>query len=120
MRLRPHFTDTYGGIITVALALAGLLGGISVVMYLFRPFCEPILQLVLPIIFRAIAQGYRHFSYDPGTYWFLDGCVAILAVAVLLIGAVTIVKKPGQDRRIDDALRKQTAEFSHGAPIDPE
>lgn len=120
MRLRPHFADTYAGIITLGLVFSGAPCLISAAMFFFRPFCEPILKLALPIFARLISKGYSHYHYDPNTYWFLDGYVAFLGVLILLIAVVTMIKKPAQDQRIDHALRQRATKYSHGAPLDPE
>jgi hypothetical protein len=118
MRLRPYFAQTYLGISLIGLSLATLCMLVSAAMFLFRPFCEPILAVVLPIFVNAVSRSY--FRYDPALYWFYCGYVAFLGVGVLFIAALAMIRKPSQDRHIDEALRHQTANFAHGAPLDPE
>jgi len=117
MRLRPYFGDTYVGIVTIAVAGASACVLLSAVMFLFRPVCEPILRIALTFFVRSLG-GY--YVYDPGLYWFWDGYAASLGIFILSIAAVVIIRKPAQDRRIDVALRGQTTELSHGAPLEPE
>jgi hypothetical protein len=117
MRLRPYFGETYAGIITFGITLAGACAAVSAVMFLFRPLCEPILRFATTLFVHSVAHGY--FVYDPATYWFWDGYVAVLGVFILIVTAVVIIRKPAQDRRIDQALLRQTSESSHGAPLEP-
>lgn len=86
-------------------------------MYLFRPVFEPILQIAL-----VVAAGWLggHFVYRPDQYWFWDGYAALLGLFILGFASVVMIRKPAQDRQIDGELRRQTIEYSHGAPLDPE
>jgi hypothetical protein len=118
VRLRPYFGDTYAGIVTIALALAAVCAVVSAAMFFFRSVCEPILRFAMTAFVHSVAHGY--FVYDPATYWFWDGYVAFLGVFILLIATVVIIRKPAQDRRIEEALRRQTTEFSHGASLERE
>jgi len=117
MRLRPYFAQTYFGISLIGLALATACGLVSTAMFLFRPLCEPILAVALTIVVHAVSRGY--FRYDPATYWFFSGYIAFLGVGILFISAVAMIRKPGQDRHIDEALRRQTTDFAQGAPLEP-
>ena len=117
MRLRPYFGDTYVGIVTMSTAFTAACATLSALMFFFRPFCEPILRFVLSFFVHSVAHIY--FVYDPAMYWFWDGYVAFLGVFILILATVMIVRKPAQDRRIDQALRRQTSESSHGAPLEP-
>jgi hypothetical protein len=67
---------------------------------------------------HTVARGY--FVFDPNTYWLWDGFVLFLGAFILVLGTVFIIIKPAQDCRIDDALRRQSTQFSHGAPLEPE
>lgn len=118
MRLRPYFGDTYAGILTIGIAFAGACASVSALMFFFRPLCEPILRFAMALFVHSVSGG--SFVYDPATYWLWDGYVAFLGALMLLFAAVVIIRKPAQDRRIDQALRRQTTEFSHGAPLEPE
>ena len=117
MRLRPYFGDTYGGIVTMGLAGALVCGLLSAAMFLFRSVCEPILRVALTIFANSIAHSY--LRYDPSEYYFWAGYVGFLGVVILAITTVTMVRKPAQDRVIDDALRRQTGEIVNGAPLEP-
>jgi cell division protein FtsX len=117
MRLRPYFGDTYAGIITIGLTGAVICGLISAAMFLFRSFCEPILRIALTAFVDAVAHSY--FRYDPSQYYLWAGYVGFLGVFILAIAAVTMIRKPAQDRIIDDALRRQTTDFANGAPLEP-
>ena len=117
VRLRPYFGDTYTGIVAFALGGASACALLSAAMFLFRPVCEPILRFALTLVAARLGG---HFMYDPGSYWFWDGYAAFCGIFILVVAAVIIVRKPAQDRRIDQELRSQTTEFSHGAPLDPE
>ena len=117
MRFRPHFGDTRTGILTVGLGGAVICGLTSAAMFLFRPFCEPILRLALITIAKGVAR--THLRYDPAQYYLWAGYVGFLGVFILGLAAVTIVRKPAQDRVIDQALRRQTTEFANGAPLEP-
>lgn len=86
-------------------------------MYLFRPVFEPILRIVL-VVGTAYLGG--HLVYHPDQYWSWDGYAAFLGLFVLAIAAVAMIRKPAQDRQIDEELRRQTTELSHGAPLEPE
>lgn len=118
MWLRPYLGDTYAGIVTIAIAFAGACIAVSALMFLFRPVCEPVLRFAMTLFVYWVSHGY--FVYDPATYWFWDGYVAFLGVFILFIAAVVLIRKPARDRRIDQALRRQTTEFSHGEPLEPE
>jgi len=72
----------------------------------------------LTLFVHTLARG--HFVYHPNTYWFWNGFVLFLGVFILILGTVFIIIKPAQDRRIDAALRRQTTQCSHGAPLEPE
>lgn len=117
MRLRPYFGDTYAGIVTIALGFASACGLLSAAMFLFRPMCEPILRIVL-VLFAASVGG--HFVYDPDSYWLWDAYAAFLGLFILVLAGVVIVRKPARDQCIDEELRRQTTEFSRGAPLEPE
>jgi hypothetical protein len=118
MRLRPYFGDTYVGIVTIAMAFGGVCAAVSALMFFFRPVCEPILRFAMMLFVHSVSRG--SFVYDPATYWFWDGYVAVLGAFIPLVAAVVIIRKPAQDRRIDQELRRQSTEFSHGAPVEPE
>ena len=117
MRFRPYFGDTYVGIVTVGLAGAAICGLTSAAMFLFRSFCEPILRVALAAVVDAVAHSY--FRYDPAEYYYWAGYVGFLGVLVLLLAAIATIRKPAQDRIIDDALRRQTTDFANGAPLEP-
>lgn len=118
MRLRPYLGDTVRGIVTVSLSLAGVFVAVSALMFFFRPVCEPILRFALGLFVHGVARGY--FVYHPSTYWFWDGFVLFLGIFVLVLGTIFVIIKPAQDRRIDEALLRQTAQSSHGAPLEPQ
>ena len=117
MRFRPYFGDTYAGIVTLGLAGAAICGLTSVAMFLFRTYCEPILRFVLTAVVGAVTHS--NFRYDPAEYYYWAGYVGFLGVLVLLLAARAIIRKPAQDRIIDDALRGQTTDFANGAPLEP-
>lgn len=117
MRLRPHFGDTYVGIFTITVGGAAACALLSAVMFLFRPVCEPILRNVLRFFVQSVG-GY--YVYDPRSYWFWDGYAALLSTLAFVIAAIVIIRKPAQDWRIDNVLRGQTTEISHGAPLEPD
>jgi hypothetical protein len=116
VRLRPYFGDTYAGIITIGVGGASACALLSVAMYLFRPFFEPILRIAL-----VVTAGYLggHFVYRSDQYWLWDGYAALLGLFILGMAAVVMIRKPAQDRQIDGELRRQTTEYSHGAPLEP-
>jgi len=118
MRLRPYFGQTYLGIVTIGLTFAGVCGLVSAAMFMFRPICEPILRFALTLFVHSVAHSY--FRYDPATYWFWAGYIGALGVLFVAVFVIAIIRKPAQDRRIDEALRRQTTEISHGAPLEPE
>jgi hypothetical protein len=116
MRLRPYFGETYGGMVAITLGAASACALLSALMFLFRPVCEPILRIVLTLFVASVGG---HYVYDPSSYWFWAGYAGFLGIFVLIITAIFIIRKPAQDRRIGDALRRQTMEISHGAPLEP-
>ena len=118
MKLRPYFGDSYAGIVTIGVAGAVMCAVTSAAMFLFRSFCEPILRLALTAYVDIVAHSY--FRYDPSEYYYWAGYVGVLGAFILLLAAVTMIRKPAQDRTIDGALRGQTTDFANGAPLEPE
>jgi len=92
--------------------MAAACGLASAAMFVSRPFCEPILRLVLALFLR-------HFQYDPGLYWFFTMYVAVGGLLILLATAYVVLRKRSQDRSIDNALRRRTTEIAQGAPLEP-
>jgi hypothetical protein len=118
MRLRPYFAQTYLGMSLIGLSMAGVCALVSAAMFLFRPFCEPILAVVLTVLVSEVSRG-GYFRYDPASYWFFSDYVAFLSLGVLVIVGVALIRKPGQDSHIEEALRRQTTDFAQGAALDP-
>ena len=118
MKLRPYFAETYAGIVVITAAFAGACALLSVTMFFFRPLCEPILRLALPLFAEWLCHA--HVAYDPASYWFWDAFVAFLAFFVVFLAVTVLIRKPAEDRRIDEALLRQTSQLSHGAPLEPE
>lgn len=117
MKFRDGLFTTYRGLIAVGL-LGGVGGGwLSLILFLFRAQCEPLLAAVLPLFMRL--TFHVHFHYRPSEYYWIAAYTGGLALMWTLGIGWALVQKPGQDRRIDQALRRRARPSARGAPLDP-
>ena len=117
MGMRPYLGDTYRALAFVGVGGFGGFGFLSAAMFLFRPFFEPIVRIVLPIV---AAFCFRvSLPYSPDMYWYVTGYVGFLGLFIAFLTAIIAMRKPAQDRRIDDALIRGTTDFANGAPLEP-
>jgi hypothetical protein len=115
-RLRPLAT-TYTGLVLIFFggALVGVLTG--VLMLAFPHQVEPFLRLAFLV---ASSMLRVRLAYDPGSAPFYAWTVFGLSTLWVCLGAGAILKKPQEDRNIDDHLLKQVRrEEARGEPLDP-
>jgi hypothetical protein len=115
MRPRRPLGATYGGIIA-----GGVIGGaafalLSAVMFLFRSVCEPLVRIA--VSFVAIYL-HAYLRYEPAQYWYVAGFVGALGALVVFVAIIALIRRPGDDRRMDAALLRETSEFVNGAPLE--
>lgn len=114
--MRP-LGHTSGGI--AILGAAGTIGFalLGAAMLNFRPLCEPVLRLVLPFVAARMRGDYR---YDPANYEFWAWLPVLFAALWCFVCLVALSNKPGNDRRIDRAIRERLHRSARGAPLEPD
>ena len=115
MRIRRPLGATYKGLLFLDAGGGAAFAALSVLMFVFRAQCEPILRLLLPLL-----VGRRgHYRYDPDSYYFWAWLAA--AMSLLWIGLVlyAALRKPEEDRRLDHHLKAELSQNARGAPLEP-
>lgn len=114
--MRP-LGHTSGGI--ALLGVGGTIGFalLGAAMLNFRSVCEPVLRLALPYVAGRMGGYYR---YDPSRYEFWAWMPIAFAMLWLLLSLIALMKKPGDDRRIDRAIRERLHRSARGAPLEPD
>jgi hypothetical protein len=85
-------------------------------MFTDRRLCEPVVSLLMPLLGGARAS----IDYDPAHYYFWAGAMGFMALAWIALIIHAIASKPGEDRRLDDAIKAKLVSSARGAPLEPE
>jgi hypothetical protein len=102
------FWTTYRGLATVGLGALALCSIVATAMLLLRSQIEP----VMPYIFSAVTgligrHTHTALSYNPAYYLWIVGYIYFIGALCKGTMAYAAYRKPAQDRRIDEYLRRR-------------
>jgi len=115
MRSRRPLAASYSGLVLIGLLGGVGFGGLSAAMFIDRRLCEPVVSLLLPLL----DGGRASIDYNPAHYYFWAGVMGFMALLWIALSIHAIASKPGDDRRLDDAIKAKLISTARGAPLEP-
>ncbi len=102
------FWTTYRGFAAVGVGGFALCSIAATAMLMLRSHIEPAMPYIFPVVTGLSA---RHFHaallYRPTYYPWIAGYIYFLGLLCLVLMAYAAYRKPAQDRRIEDYLRRR-------------
>ena len=117
-RLWRWLGNSYSALALIGVGGAGILFVLSATLFVSRPFAEPAVRFLLPLLMALVEID---LEYEPDYYCWVAGDCGLVGLAWLLGFLWMIASRPGQNARIDrNLLLRRRGPVSHGAPLEPE